>query len=323
MLTRPHHAPMMPGMTSPLIRLGLPLVGGQLPSAARALGAATLVSANALGVYGGPDRDFVRFRTCPDLDGMDVALDSAGFVAWAHYGDYPWTVEAYVALAASRPWTWWASMDACCEPEVAGSRDVVRLRQAETIRLLNECRRVARDLGCSAPMPVLQGWRASDYVWHASQIDLEGATLVGVGSMCRRNVWGPDGLVAVVAALDAVLPAGVQLHLFGVKSDGLEVLARHPRVASIDSMAWDVEARRVGREGDGCTMAVRTAAMRRWYTSQVARVSSSSGVPGVLGLFDGEDDGVSEEGASWADLVADGEIEAHSAAIYMAREFGG
>lgn len=52
---------------------------------------------------------------------MDVALDSAGFVAWAHYGDFPWTVEQYVALAASRPWAWWASMDACCEPEVAGS----------------------------------------------------------------------------------------------------------------------------------------------------------------------------------------------------------
>ncbi len=307
---------------SPLLRLGLPLVGGALPSSARKLGASVLVSANALARYDG-DRYFRSFRTaCPDLDGMDVAIDSAGFVAWAHYGDFPWTVEQYVALAASRPWAWWASMDACCEPEVAGSRDVVRLRQSETIRLLAECRRVAARAGISAPMPVLQGWRASDYVWHAQQVDLQGATLVGVGSMCRRGVHGPDGLVAVVEALDAVLPRGVGLHLFGVKSDGLEALARHPRVVSVDSMAWDVEARRVGREGDGATMAVRTRAMARWYDSQVERMERASGVPGVLDLFGDEDDGVSESGAIWAELVAGGEIEAGSAGIYLAQEMG-
>lgn len=64
---------------APVLRLGLPLVGGQLPAAARAIGAPVLVSANALAVYD-EDREFVRFRTCPDLDGMDVALDSAGSV---------------------------------------------------------------------------------------------------------------------------------------------------------------------------------------------------------------------------------------------------
>lgn len=307
---------------SAALRLGLPLVGGQIPQAARSLGALTLVSANALARYGA-DRSFRGFRhDCPDLDGLDVALDSAGFVAWAHYGDYPWTVEQYVGLAGARPWAWWAQMDACCEPEVAGSRDAVRLRQSETIRLLAECRRVAHDAGVTAPMPVLQGWRASDYVWHADRIDLDGATLVGVGSMCRRNVHGTDGLVAVVDALDRVLPANVGLHLFGVKSDGLEALAQHPRVASVDSMAWDVEARRVGREGDGCTMAVRTQAMGRWYRAQTTRMSRAASVPGVLCLFAGEGDGVSESGARWAELVADGEIEAMSAGFYVAREMG-
>ena len=299
------------------LRIGLPLVGGALPAAARAIGCATLVSANALAVYDA-DRDFVRFRSCPDLDGMDVALDSAGFVAWAHYGAFPWTVEAYVALAASRPWAWWAQMDACCEPEIARSRTAVRMRQAETIRLLAECQREAERVGAPPPMPVLQGWRASDYVWHAKQLALEGVELVGVGSMCRRNVWGPDGLVAVVEALDAVLPPCVKLHLFGVKSDGLELLAGHPRVASVDSMAWDVEARRIGRAGaDGCTMAVRTTAMRRWHGAQVARMAKAGAVPGVLGgLFADEADGVSPVGLTWAELVADGEIEASSASIY-------
>lgn len=76
--------------TPPLLRIGLPLVGGQLPAAARDIGCAVLVSANALAVYD-DDREFVRFRTCPDLDGLDVALDSAGFVAWAaHAGRGTW-----------------------------------------------------------------------------------------------------------------------------------------------------------------------------------------------------------------------------------------
>ena len=46
------------------IRLGLPIVGGQLPAAARALGCPTLVSANALAIYrgAGTEREFTRFR---------------------------------------------------------------------------------------------------------------------------------------------------------------------------------------------------------------------------------------------------------------------
>lgn len=335
--------------TRPTIRIGLPLVGGALPAAARELGAPGLVSANALAVYAVEDdggayearvatfspelrakheaspipkvRDFARFRTSPDLDGLDVALDSAGFVAWAHYGGFPWTVEAYVALAASRPWSWWAQMDACCEAEIAGSRAAVRLRQAETIRLLGECRRVAAYMGAPAPMPVLQGFRASDYVWHLAQIDLDGATLVGVGSMCRRDVWGPDGLIGVVDALDRVLPAGVRLHLFGVKSEGLAQLAAHPRVASIDSMAWDVDARATGRKAaSGVTMEVRAAAMRRWYERQSSRAATATGVPGVLSLFEGEADDVPDDVDSWADLVAAGELELASAGIHYARE---
>jgi hypothetical protein len=40
---------------------------------------------------------------------------------------------------------------------------------------------------------------------------------VGLGSVCRRHLHAPDGIVAIVRALDEIMPAGVQLHLFGVK----------------------------------------------------------------------------------------------------------
>lgn len=312
------------------IRVGLPLPGGALPRAARRLGAKVLVSANALARR--RDGDVVGFRTqLPDLDGLDVALDSAGFVAWAHYGGFPWSVEMYVGeLVAGHPWTWWAQMDACCEPEMAGDRVAVRMRQAETIRLLGECEAVARRFGVAPPVPVLQGWTPDDYVWHAREIGLhvtdraEGRAwmpdLVGVGSMCRRQTFGPNGLVAVVAALDRVLPTDVGLHLFGVKSEGLALLARHPRVASVDSMAWDVAARNRARDaGVSCSMAHRSAVMGEWYATQMAAVGRLEMVPGALALGSGEPP-VHELVDEYADLLAAGEIDAGSAGYHLAWE---
>jgi len=316
-----------------LIRLGLPLVGGALPAAARELGAAVLVSANALARYRYTDqpgrravlgadgyRAFAGFRLdAPDLDGLDVALDSAGFVAWVHYGAFPWTVDDYVQLATSRRWAWWAQMDACCEAEIAGNRDTVRIRQAETIRLLGECQRAAKRLGIPAPVPVLQGRTPADYAWHAEQIgsDLDDVDLVGVGSMCRRQTYGPEGLIAVVEELDRILPGRVKLHVFGVKSEGLAVLAAHPRLASVDSMAWDVAARAEARTGR--TMNIRAASMRRWYGAQLAAVGRRSGMQ--TGLFGaGAPVGISEAGAEWADLLAAGECAAVSAMCYADRE---
>lgn len=41
----------------------------------------------------------------------------------------------------------------------------------------------------------------------------------------------------------------VRVHLFGVKSTVLDRIAYHPRVASVNSMAWDFHAeRRTGRD---------------------------------------------------------------------------
>lgn len=308
---------------STTIRVGLPLVGGALPAAARSLGAAVLVSANALARYRGRglERTFSDFRTdCPDLDGLDVALDSAGFVAHAHYGAFPWTVEQYVALAASRRWAWWAQMDACCEAEIAADRGTVRLRQAETIRLLGQCEVLAREAGIAPPMPVLQGRTVEDYVWHVQQLGarLEGLALVGVGSMCRRSVYGSEGLLAVVDALDRVLPAGVRLHLFGVKSSGLSALAAHPRVASIDSMAWDTGAR-FGNKFASRTMDVRIEAMADWYGRQIEAVAAADFFQPAI-FAPGAPDGIGPAHEEWGDLLAGDECSLGEAAYFAAEE---
>ena len=91
--------------------------------------------------------------------------------------------------------------------------------------------------------------------------------LVGVGSVCRRNVSGRDGLLAILEALDASLPPRTRLHLFGVKGSAIRRLAGHPRVHSVDSMAWDLNARYAARSPNDLTH--RIARMRSWYGRQV------------------------------------------------------
>jgi hypothetical protein len=257
------------------IRVGLPIPGGGLLRAARDLGAPLLISASAfMRPWPRADRAVTYFpgfkKPSEAFAGLDVALDSAGFVAMVLMRGFPWTVDDYVDLAAGAPWAWWAQMDLCCEPEIAGDRDTVALRQAETTRLYGECARAALRRGIALPMPVLQGWSPDDYARACDQQPVE-RDLLGVGSVCRRNLSGPDGIEAVVSRLDRILPPATRLHLFGVKSEAVSVLAQHPRIASVDSMAWDARSRyrNYGRN----TVERRGVEMADWYRKQLQSVS--------------------------------------------------
>lgn len=248
-----------------IVRLGIPASFERFSAAAKDMGAGVLISANALRRRSG------GFRHPPAnlFSGCDVALDSAGFVAMVRYRGYPWTVAQYVQLAKSHPWAWWAAMDFCCEREVAPNREEVLRRVHATVSQLGVCRQVAADHDLKPPMPVVQGWEPSDYL---RCLDLMGADLpdlIGVGSVCRRELGGRDGLLNIVARLDGALPAHTKLHLFGVKGSALRELAGHPRIHSTDSMAWDAAARREKGER-ACSIPYRIEHMRRWYFSNIA-----------------------------------------------------
>jgi hypothetical protein len=239
-----------------IIRIGIPETTGLLVKTAVENGYHALVSAGSLW-----DNHKKRFRPAGVglWDLPSVAMDSAGFVATKMHGGYRWTVAEYVAMVAEPrpgkryPWAWWSQMDLCCEPEIAGDSAVVESRVRGTARLLGECRTEARRVGIPDPMPILQGWKPADYLRCADLIEQElggqWPDLVGVGSVCRRQIEGPDGLLAVVKALDARLPSHVRLHLFGVKGTILAEFANNPRVGSVDSCAYDYASRKdVGNE---------------------------------------------------------------------------
>lgn len=265
------------------IIVGLPhLREGPILQRARALQTTALISANGLSRWVAKRgwREWSGWRTeqlgnAGDLAGL--CLDSAGFVAASRYGGFPWTLADYVALAAAHPFQWWASADYCVEHEIAADREEVTDRLSRTIRANRDCWRLASDHGIAeSMMPVIQGRTPTDYERCADALSglFRPGALLGVGSMCRRDIHGPEGLIAVIDHLDRVLPAGIRLHAFGVKGTALPFLLpyRH-RVASIDSQAYGVGARRAAlRGGTSKTDAFVANHLEQWVDAQRARL---------------------------------------------------
>ena len=266
--------------------LGLPaLTDGALWRTVRRIGAPVLVSANALSVWRTDRLGLRRWqgfsrRNLHLVAQHPVMLDSGGFVAAVRYNGWEWTVPQYMALCAAAPWTRFASMDWCVEPEVAHDRDAVWDRISGTVRLNRDCLREARHLGIADRfMPVIQGWQVDDYLRCIDlMFDLDPFPVVGVGSMCRRQVEGPTGILQVVHELDQALgDSRVKLHLFGLKSQGMAEVRAHPRVFGFDSQAYGVTARQTARKARvSKTDAYLAREMERWYRHQRALLDAPS-----------------------------------------------
>lgn len=281
--------------TPPTVFLGLPDLRHDYVAAARAMGAPVLLSANSQSLARKwtqamhdedlPHPGFKSLLPLERMAGHRFALDSAGFHAMKAWGDYPWTIRQYVELAGRYDWEFWSSMDLCNEREIAGDRRDVLARIMRTAYYYDQCREYAAQLNIKPPMPVLQGFHWWDYVICAGALELDETTpIVGIGSVCRRHLWGPDGLIAILDQLDRELPKGIRFHLFGVISGAIAYLAAHPRVASIDSQAWGKTLRM--DHPTGRTNALAVQYMERFYQDQCAHVAAprSPWIDGALPL---------------------------------------
>ena len=231
--------------------LGLPhLRKGPLLSRARELGVPVLVSANAFAVYrkdklGIPYFDGFDGSSFANASGMNLQLDSGGFSAMRQYSGWPWGPQEYITFASSLPVVRFYSMDYCVEPEVAASVTEVHDRISRTVRLNVLCRNLAIEAGSIARFaPVVQGWLASDYGRCIERMPwLSEHSVVGIGSFCRRQPHGPNGVLQILSHLDRWLPANCRVHLFGLHGEAMELCREHPRVISVDSQAWGKTAR--------------------------------------------------------------------------------
>lgn len=217
------------------------------------------------------------------------ALDSGGFSELSLFGS--WRTSAAQYVREVRLWRdeigrmqWAAPQDWMCEPvmlEKTGS--TVAEHQRRTVANLLELRSLAPDLPF---IPVLQGWRRDDYLRHvdaylAAGVDLTAERLVGIGSVCRRQ--GTDEAAELIRDLHA---AGLRLHGFGFKLEGLRAAA--PYLASADSMAWSLQARHAaplpGCKHKACNNCIRYATL--WGEKVYESVRSAENTERQQFLFD-------------------------------------
>src|SRR5262249_48802852 len=92
-------------------------------------------------------------------------------------------------------------------------------------------------------LPVLQGFRVSDYLAHLDQYGarLPAGAWVGVGSVCRRNAR-PDEVADILRSIKNKRP-DLRLHGFGLKLTALESREVRELLYSSDSMAWSYPSR--------------------------------------------------------------------------------
>lgn len=171
------------------------------------------------------------------------ALDSGGFTEldrpphrWVTtLAEYVEAVQRYSEEIGLLEWA--APMDWMCEPWIVEKTGLsVREHQERTVSNY-------LDLREHGPfIPVLQGWTVSDYeacvgLYADAGIDLTAESVVGLGSVCRRQSTQEIGRI-----VQTLHETGISCHGFGVKKDGVSRYGRF--LASADSMAWSYSARR-------------------------------------------------------------------------------
>lgn len=189
-------------------------------------------------------RTLSDYRKLPRAVGV-WALDSGGFSELSLHGR--WTVTPAQYVADVRRFrdeigglAWAAPQDWMVESEMLKRTGLtVEEHQRRTVENFLELRELAPDLPIA---PVLQGWTTTDY-WRCADlyaragVKLEAETIVGVGTLCRRQ-----GTRQAETVLRSLASSGMRLHGFGFKVLGLRRCS--DVLVSADSLAWSSHARR-------------------------------------------------------------------------------
>jgi hypothetical protein len=289
-----------------VMRVGVPHSSGSLAFHAFNQDYKVMVSSSAFW-----DRRKQRFHMpeYSDLSETDFALDSAGYTAilsWGQKGKqrgiagvYPWTLSEYVEFATQAGASWWAAADLCCEEKVAHDRAAIEYRIRATATILegtlqtlyawqNELARTCNSTVVANMLPpcvpVIQGRTVEDYimslqltleVWSRYEGWLAPPALVGIGSMCRRELNDPEqGVYAILNGIKDHMPSTSKLHVYGVKGPALSVLSQMDFCASADSMAYEYSNRMTAlKAGVSNTMERRRSGMDVWMKAAMARIS--------------------------------------------------
>jgi len=189
----------------------------------------------------------------------DWIMDSGAFTTIAKHGYYPEDVSEYAKhirrwkdngnLIAA------VSQDYMCE-DIMLKKTGLTIAEHQRLTIERYDALVKEDTGVYI-MPVLQGYKPSDYVAHIHAYGdrLVKGAYVGVGSVCKRNT-SPSSIVEVLKAIKACRP-DLRLHGFGVKTTALAWAEVRDNLESADSMAWSFAARYQKGDGNDWREAIR------------------------------------------------------------------
>jgi hypothetical protein len=190
-------------------------------------------------------------RRVSDFQVGEWMMDSGAFTELRDHGCYRASPEDYAGQVVrwSRVGNMVAavSQDFMCEPFIL---ERTGLTVADHQRLTIERYDAIRELAGSATyvLPVLQGYRPSEYLDHLRQYGdrLAAGQWVGVGSVCKRNADLRE-VERVLVTIHRARP-DLLLHGFGMKVTALRSSLVRGCLHSADSMAWSFAARREGRD---------------------------------------------------------------------------
>ncbi|MDB9514795.1 hypothetical protein PN499_26685 [Kamptonema animale CS-326] len=186
-----------------------------------------------------------------DFEVADWILDSGAFTEVARYGGYRHGVQQYIQqiyrwskcgkllCAVAQDWG--------CEPFVL-SRTGLTVAEHQKLTIERYDQLISKHPAIPI-MPVLQGYRTSDYLKHLADYGDRFAigSWIGVGSVCKKN--GNPGEVADILRAIKILRPDLRLHGFGLKILALENIEVRELLYSCDSTAWSYPLR-FRREGD-------------------------------------------------------------------------
>jgi len=196
------------------------------------------------------DRTFISINSVRNRRSWFCAncfiLDSGAFTEISKYGEYRKEPEEYAreidVWRTNNGFQMAVTQDYMCEPFIL--RKTGKTVLAHQKMTIERYKRI-RNATTAAVMPVLQGYKPSEYLEHLEMYHEQGllnvGMRVGIGSVCKRNsdVQQIEDLLEIVKAACG----GMKLHGFGLKTTALSSRKVWESLYSADSMAWSLAAR--------------------------------------------------------------------------------
>jgi hypothetical protein len=219
-----------------------------------------------------------------DIPNLFIDCGGYSFMMNTDMGDYSTSDAEYLDYVERVEPEKWALRDYPCEPSVLQehNRTVAEHQQRTTERHRN-LMDLQQDRGVPGqPVSVIQGWGKRDYLSHLDTLRSHGVLTdyVGIGSVCRRN--REDEIAKIIHAVRDALPSRCDLHAFGVKVSVLRNAELTHLLTSVDSQAFEFEARYSNEKQDWHDVAFEYLR----YKKKVDNLAADSGdsVQATLGV---------------------------------------